>query len=136
MATVTVTKPKPTLVPASSVKGYRPEFVGEPGRADPPMGFVLKTGSPGGYTVGMKTKAPGANLNVGAKNTGPQTQKSGARKGPTYGKADPRFILGVGRTIIPHNGISIANANGGGISWPPSKALSTGLSPHRRHRGR
>jgi hypothetical protein len=116
MATVTVTKPTPALVPATSVKGYRPEFVGEPGRADPPMGFVLKTGSPGGYTVGMKTKAPGANLNVGAKNTGPHTQLgSGRRRGPTYGKADPRFVLGVGRTIIPHNGISIANANGGGI---------------------
>jgi hypothetical protein len=119
MAQVTVTKPKPTLVPASSVKGYRPDkdgFVGAPEKQNQPSGFVLKTGSPGGYSVGMKTKAPGANLNVGAKNTGPHTQLgSGRRRGPTYGKADSRQVLGVGRTIIPHNGISIGNANGGGI---------------------
>jgi hypothetical protein len=119
MATVTVIKPKPTLVPASSVKGYRPDkdgFVGQPSKQNPPTGFVLKTGSPGGYTVGMKTKAPGAQLKTGAKNTGPHTQKaSGQRRGPTYGKANPNFVLGVGRTIIPHNGISLAGANGGGL---------------------
>jgi hypothetical protein len=118
MATVTVVKPKPTLVPASSVKGYRPDkdgFVGDPSKQNQPSGFVLKTGSPGGYSTGIKTKTPGAQLKVGAKNTGPQTQKSGVRRGPTYGKADPRFVLGVGRTIIPHNGISIGNANGAGM---------------------
>jgi hypothetical protein len=118
MATATVVRPKPKLIPASQVKGYRPEFVGQPGRANPVTdpAFVIKTGSRhGNYTTTTQTKAPGAQLKVGAKNTGPQTQKSGVRRGPTYGKADPRFILGVGRTIIPHNGISIANANGPGI---------------------
>jgi hypothetical protein len=119
MATVTIKKPEPKLVPASSVKGYRPDkdgFANAPEKQQQPSGFVLKTGSPGGYTVGMKTKAPGANLNVGAKNTGPHTQlASGRRRGPTFGKADPRFVLGVGRTIIPHNGISIGNANGPGL---------------------
>ena len=119
MATVTITKPKPKLVQASTVKGYRPDkdgFVGAPEKQNPPSGFVLKTGSPGGYTVGMKTKAPGANLNVGAKNTGPHTQlASGRRRGPTFGKADPNFVLGVGRTIVPHTGISLGNANGPGL---------------------
>jgi hypothetical protein len=119
MATVQVVKPKPKLVPASSVKGYRPDkdgFVGAPELQDPPTGFVLQTGPRhGNYTTTTTTKAPGANLNVGAQNTGPQTQKDKARKGPTFGRANPRFILGVGRTIIPHNGISIGNANGAGI---------------------
>jgi hypothetical protein len=118
VATVTILKPKPKLVPASSVKGYRPEFVGDPGRAVEPTGFVLKTGPrrPGaGYQSNTPTKAPGANLNVGAKNTGPQTQKSKARKGPTIGRANPNFVLGVGRTIVPNNGISLGNINGGGI---------------------
>jgi hypothetical protein len=121
MATVTVKKPEPKLVPASSVKGYRPDkdgFVGAPEKRNPPTGFVLATGPrrPGaGYTTTTPTKAPGANLNVGAKNTGPQTQKSKARKNPTPGKADPSQILGVGRTIIPHTGISLGNSNGVGI---------------------
>lgn len=120
MATVTVTKPKPKLVPASSVKGYRPAtdgFVGAPEKRDPPTGFVIQTGSRhGNYTTTTKTKTPGATLNVGAKNTGPHTQlSSGKRKGPTFGKADPRFVLGVGRTIIPNDGISLGGANGGGI---------------------
>jgi hypothetical protein len=119
MATVTIKKPEPKLVPATSVKGYRPDwhgFVGDPSKRDPPTGFVLATGPRhGNYTTTTPTKAPGATLNVGAKNTGPQTQKSGTRRGPTIGKADPRFILGVGRTIVAHNGISIGNANGGGI---------------------
>jgi hypothetical protein len=120
VATVTVKKPDPKLVPASSVKGYRPDwhgFVGDPSKRNPPTGFVLATGPRhGSFTTTTPTKAPGATLKVGAKNTGPHTQvASGKRTGPTFGKADPRFILGVGRTIIPHNGISIANANGGGI---------------------
>jgi hypothetical protein len=120
MATVTVKTPEPKLVPASSVKGYRPDwygFVGDPSRRNPPTGFVLATGPRhGSYTTTTKTLTPGATLNVGAQNTGPHTQlASGRRKGPTVGKADPRFVLGVGRTIIAHNGISIANANGGGI---------------------
>jgi hypothetical protein len=119
MATVTIKKPEPKLVPASSVKGYRPDwdgFVGDPGRRNPPTGFVLATKSPGGYTTGLKTKAPGANLNVSARNTGPHTQlASGKRRGPTFGKADPRFILGVGRTIIPNTGTSLANTNGPGL---------------------
>lgn len=120
MATVTVKKPEPKLVPATSVKGYRPDwegFVGDPGKRNPPTGFVLATGPRhGNYTTTTPTKAPGATLNVGAKHTAPQTQLgSGRRRGPTIGKADPRFVLGVGRTIIAHNGISIANANGGGI---------------------
>ena len=122
MAQVTVIKPKPTLVPASSVKGYRPDhdgFVGQPSKRNPPTGFVLKTGSrsSGASTsTNTPTKAPGAILKTGAKNTGPHTQKaSGQRRGPTYGKANPNFVLGVGRTIIPHNGISLAGANGGGL---------------------
>lgn len=121
MATVTIKKPEPKLVPASSVKGYRPAtsgFVGDPSRRNPPTGFVLATGPrrpASGYQSNTPTKTPGATLNVGAKNTGPQTQKSKARRGPTPGKADPNFILGVGRTIIPHNGISLPGANGGGI---------------------
>lgn len=120
MAQVTVKMPTPKLVPATSVKGYRPDwqgFIGDPSKRDPPTGFVLATGPRhGNYKSNTATKTPGATLNVGAQNTGPQTQKaSGRRRGPTVGKADPRFILGVGRTIIAHNGISIANANGGGI---------------------
>jgi hypothetical protein len=118
MATATVVKAKPKLIPASQVKGYRPEFLGQPGRANPVTdpAFVLQTKSPGGYSVGIKTKSPGAQLKVGAKNTGPHTQlSSGRRRGPTFGRADPRFILGVGRTIIPHNGISLGNANGPGV---------------------
>jgi hypothetical protein len=122
MAQVTIKKPEPKLVQASTVKGYRPDkdgFVGAPEKQNPPTGFVLQTGPrrpASGYQSNTPTKAPGANLNVGAKNTGPHTQlASGRRRGPTYGKADPRFVLGVGRTIIPHNGISIGHANGGGI---------------------
>jgi|SRR3954454_23811408 len=120
MATVTIKKPTPKLVPATSVKGYRPDwhgYIGDPSKQDAPTGFVLATGPRhANYPANTATKAPGANLNVGAQNTGPHTQLgSGKRKGPTVGKADPRFILGVGRTIIAHNGISIANANGGGI---------------------
>lgn len=114
---VTVVKPSPTLVPASSVKGYRPEFVGQPGRATPPMGFVVKTGARhADYQANTPTKAPGATLNVGAKNTGPHTQLgSGRRKGVTIGRADPRQVGGFGRSIIPNNGISLANTNGGGL---------------------
>jgi hypothetical protein len=116
MATATVIKPNPTLVPASSVKGYRPDqsgFVGDPSKRNPPSGFVLKTGSPGGYTVGMKTKAPGAILKDHAR--GLPVNLPAGRGRVTFGRADPRFVLGVGRTIIPHNGISLGNANGPGI---------------------
>ena len=119
MATATVVKPKAKLVPASSVKGYRPDwegFVGDPGKRNPPSGFVLQTKSPGGYSTGIKAKAPGAQLKVGAKNTGAHTQLAdGRRRNPTPGRADSRQLLGVGRTIIPHNGISLGNANGPGI---------------------
>jgi hypothetical protein len=118
MATVTVVKPKPVLVPATSVKGYRPEFIGQPGRAVPPTGFVLKTGSrsSGASTsTSLPTKAPGATLKVGANNTGPQTQMSKPRQGIKVGRADPRFVLGKGRTIIPNSGISLGNSNGAGI---------------------
>jgi|GraSoiStandDraft_46_1057282.scaffolds.fasta_scaffold274377_2 hypothetical protein len=113
MAQVEVLKPKPVLVPASSVKGYLPEFVGEPGRAEPPMGFVTKLGSPGGYSVGMTTKAPGA-IQKQHTNATPVTLPAGRGK-ITFGRRDPRFVLGVGRTIIPNNGISLGNANGPGI---------------------
>jgi hypothetical protein len=113
MAQVTVVKPQPTLVPSSSVKGYRPEFVGDPGRTmritDPP--FVVKTGPRhGNYAANTRTLAPGATLNVGAKNTGPHTQLgSGRRKAVTRGKADPRRVSGFGRSIIPHDGMALGN---------------------------
>jgi hypothetical protein len=119
VATVTIKKPEPKLVPASSVKGYRPDwygFVGAPAKQNPPTGFVLALGSRHvDYTTNTPTKMPGANLNVGARNTGPQTQKSRPRRGPTFGKANPDFVMGVGRTIVPNNGISLGNINGGGI---------------------
>ena len=109
------------MVPASSVKGYRPDwdgFVGAPEKRNPPTGFVLKLGSRHVATT-RRTRRPrrqAGRSRIGAKNVGPQTVKaSGVRREPTFGKADPRFILGVGRTIIPHNGISLDGANGGGI---------------------
>jgi len=116
MATVTVTKPKPTLVPASSVKGYRPEFVGDPGRANPVTdpAFVIKTGSRhGNYTTTTPTKAPGGTLKEHTRQR-PDPIPVGRGK-ITPGRADSRQILGVGRTIVPHNGISLANVNGPGI---------------------
>jgi len=115
MATATVVKPQPKLIPASQVKGYRPEFLGEPGRANPVTdpAFVLQTKSPGGYSVGMKTKSPGGTLK---DHTRPRPDPIPAgRSRVRVGRADPRFILGVGRTIVPHNGISLGNANGPGI---------------------
>ena len=46
MATATVIKPKPKMVPTSSIKGYRPDwdgFVGAPEKRNPPTGFALQT---------------------------------------------------------------------------------------------
>jgi hypothetical protein len=116
MATVEVIKPKPKLVPASSVKGYRPEFVGDPGRAVEPTGFVIKTGSrnlASGSNTSVPTKAPGAILKPMAGAVPDQTPIK--RAGIKVGRRDPRFVLGRGRTIIPNNGISLGNANGAGI---------------------
>ena len=117
MATVTVVKPKPKMVPASSVKGYRPDwhgFVGAPEKQNPPAGFVLQTGPRhGNYTTTTPTKTGPPILKVMAR---PSADRVPTNRGKvTVGKADPRFILGVGRTIIPHNGISLGSVNGPGI---------------------
>jgi hypothetical protein len=116
MATATVLKPKPKLVQASTVKGYRPDkdgFVGAPELRDPPTGFVLKLGSRHvDYSTNAATHMPGAILKPKAAAPPDQTP---TRSKVKVGRANPRFILGVGRTIIPHNGISIGNANGIGI---------------------
>lgn len=117
MATAEVLKPKPVLVPASSVKGYRPDwngFVGAPELRDPPTGFVLKTGTRRLVaTTSAATHMPGAILKPHVSGTPDRVPPQ--RGKVTVGRANPRFILGVGRTIIPNNGISLAGANGGGI---------------------
>ena len=118
MATVEVLKPKPKLVLASSVKGYRPDrdgFVNAPELRDAPSGFVLKTGPRKLVAnTSMPTKAPGAILKPRASGL-PDRVPPLRGAGFKVGKADQRFVSGKGRTIIPNIGVSLANSNGAGI---------------------
>jgi hypothetical protein len=110
MATPTVLTPKPKMVSANSVKGYRPPWMAAQG------GFVISTGPArpgGGYAANMPTKTPGAILKPKAGGVPDQTPVKRAAKRIT---TTPPNRLGLkGRAIVPHNGVSLANSNGAGI---------------------
>lgn len=95
------------MVSPYSVKGYRPDSM------DVPTGPVLKTGPrrpAGGYSNNTPTKAPGAIVkpHTATRTVIPavnQRKRSGAT-------VTPRRGIGLKqRVIVPHNGVSLPNAN-------------------------